>query len=368
MVIIFDASLYPDFVTLTVYVPGFMLLISYVPNLNYAQNISSIRISERVFLITAGRQDNNMIIFLSKKGLVIVDTLMSQSFASEAKKIINKEFGSNQVIYVINTHGHWDHFQGNQVFKEAKIIGHESIIDAMFESEEGRVQSLPNIKERMERMRKDLEALEEKSEEALRLQQSLLYMNRLYTDLSGKYELTLPSLTFRENLTLHLNDITIHLYKFQGAHSSSDILIYCPEERILLVGDVFGHGWLPGFSSRNEMDFTNWMLRLEAILSAEAPIDYVVPGHGELMTLDELMVCMNYLDRLWKLVMTYSLQKSSLEQLQKKLALDRIFPLLNKDYESDENRIVRHKQNIESFWFMIKNKSPIKFQSANCCD
>ena len=172
-----------------------ILLIGIVSVTSSFSDFSFVQISDRVFLITAPRQENNMIVFLSKKGLIIVDTFMSQSFAAEAKDIIFQEFGTKEVRFVINTHGHWDHFQGNQVFKEAVIVGHESIIEAMLESEEGRKQNLPQIKSRLDQMSRNLKALDSKSEEAEQLEQSLQYMNRLYTDLTGNYEFTPPSPT-----------------------------------------------------------------------------------------------------------------------------------------------------------------------------
>lgn len=35
------------------------------------------------------------------------------------------EFGRSDFAYVINTHFHFDHLDGNQVFPEAEVVAHE---------------------------------------------------------------------------------------------------------------------------------------------------------------------------------------------------------------------------------------------------
>jgi glyoxylase-like metal-dependent hydrolase (beta-lactamase superfamily II) len=312
--------------------------------------VSPGRISDRVLIITAGSQDNNMIVLNSKEGLIIVDTFMSPSFAAEARDSVIRVFETDDVRIVINTHGHWDHFQGNQVFKDATVIGQASIIDDMHESEEGRKQSLPHIHSRITELEQELASFKGDSAEADRLRLSLLQMNRLYIDLTVDYEFTPPSLLFQEELTLRLDDMTLRLLAFGGAHSRSDILIHIPEEKMLLVGDVFGKGWLPSFSSSGDEDYPRWRDRLKAVLSDSLTIDYVVPSHGEMMTLDELKACTRYLDRLWGLVAENSSSGLTLEQIQDKLSLALEFGPLDRQFSSDEARNDNHNENIRTFW------------------
>lgn len=313
-------------------------------------DVSPARISDRVLIITAGKQVNNMIVLNSKNGLIIVDTFMSPGIAAGARESVIREFGTNDVKYVINTHGHWDHFQGNQIFKDATIIGQTAIIDDMYDSEKGRKQSLPQIHSRIRQLEQELASFKGDSAEADRLRLSLRQMNRLYTDLTVDYEFTPPSLLFEEELTLRLDDMTLRLLAFGGAHSRSDILIHIPEEKLLLVGDVFGKGWLPSFSSSGDGDYPKWHARLKAVLSDSLTIDYVVPSHGEMMTLEELKTYMRYLERLWKLVAENSSKALTLKQIQGRLSLALEFGPLEKQFGSDEGRNDRHNENIRMFW------------------
>jgi glyoxylase-like metal-dependent hydrolase (beta-lactamase superfamily II) len=313
-------------------------------------DMSPTRISDRVLIITAGKLDNNMIVLNSKNGLIIIDTFMSPSIAAAARDFVIREFGTNDVKYVVNTHGHWDHFQGNQIFKEATIIGQASIIDDMHNSEEGRKQSLPQIHGRITQMEQELAGFKGESAEADRLRVSLRQMHRLYTDLTMNYEFTPPSLVFEEELKLRLDDMTLRLLAFGGAHTRSDILIHIPEEKMLLVGDVFGKGWLPSFVWSGDEDYPKWHAKLKAVLSDSLTIDHVVPSHGEMMTLEELKTYMRYLNRLWRLVAENSSKGLTLEQIRNRLSLAREFGPLEKRFGSDEGRNDRHNENIKTFW------------------
>ncbi|UCE08453.1 MAG: MBL fold metallo-hydrolase, partial [bacterium] len=86
-------------------------------------------LSNRVLVLTEDSPMENIVVALaSSKGLVVVDVTGSPFTASLMRKTIEKEFGRNDFTYVINTHYHWDHAWGNQVFPEAVIVGHESCI------------------------------------------------------------------------------------------------------------------------------------------------------------------------------------------------------------------------------------------------
>lgn len=65
------------------------------------------------------------------QGLVLIDTGLSPTLAEWTKKKIRQELGRDDVLYVINTHSHFDHTDGNQVYAGAEIIGHESVPAAM---------------------------------------------------------------------------------------------------------------------------------------------------------------------------------------------------------------------------------------------
>ena len=56
---------------------------------------------------------------------------------------------------------------------------------------------------------------------------------------------TFPSILFEKSLDLDMGDITLNLYSFGGMHTDSDIIIFIPEEGLLVVGDIAPEGMLP---------------------------------------------------------------------------------------------------------------------------
>lgn len=60
----------------------------------------------------------------TRKGIVIIDAGISSWLTGKYRKIIENEFQSSDFNYVINTHGHHDHYRGNSIFSESKVVGH----------------------------------------------------------------------------------------------------------------------------------------------------------------------------------------------------------------------------------------------------
>ena len=84
------------------------------------------RISDRMLVVWGGKIYKDQVIAMAtEKGIVIVDAGKAPTLTREYRKFIEREFGRNDFIYVMNTHYHFDHTGGNQVFPETKIIAHQ---------------------------------------------------------------------------------------------------------------------------------------------------------------------------------------------------------------------------------------------------
>lgn len=76
----------------------------------------------------------NSVAILTDEGVVMFDTsgtpASGQAILSEVRKLTNKP-----MLYVINSHWHWDHWGGNQVFKaafpHAQFLSHDKNRDLM---------------------------------------------------------------------------------------------------------------------------------------------------------------------------------------------------------------------------------------------
>ena len=101
--------------------------------------------------------------------------------------------------------------------------------------------------------------------------------------------LTLPTITFSDQMTLYFSDLTMRLIYFGKAHTESDILIYIPDEKMLFSGDLFREGGSPGFSTHEKQDVHKWQQSLNQVLAPGNEIKHVIHGHGMVMNKNDLM-------------------------------------------------------------------------------
>lgn len=191
----------------------FTLIISFAQL--WANDIYTERYSDRVLIVHSGKIYFDQVICLaSSKGLIMIDTGIAPSRTAEYRKIIEKEFGRDDFIYVINTHFHFDHTSGNQVFKDAVIIGHESTPDRMRQFEAGRQNFVEMRKTRLTQLENQLQSFDPASEQAQRFRDLIANNRIMIDDLENNYVLTLPTLTLNDRMTLHLGDLTLKLFYF----------------------------------------------------------------------------------------------------------------------------------------------------------
>jgi glyoxylase-like metal-dependent hydrolase (beta-lactamase superfamily II) len=161
---------------------------------------------------------------------------------------IEKEFRSNKVLRVINTHGHRDHASGNQNFPGSIIVGQENGPEFM-------------------RRTTGLTA----------------------EDNPGGYVLTPPARTFPDSATFDAGGVGIRMYYTGNAHTNNDIFIYIPSEKVLLVGDLFRRNAL-SFEVNRLNDIPRIIGLLDQFIADSARIGHVIPGHGEeILTVKDLV-------------------------------------------------------------------------------
>src|SRR5882724_6825996 len=84
------------------------------------------KIADGVYYATGGVGSNNVVI-VNDADVMLVDTgttpANARNFVADVKMLTNKP-----IKYVVNTHWHYDHTDGNQIFgRDVQIIGHEFV-------------------------------------------------------------------------------------------------------------------------------------------------------------------------------------------------------------------------------------------------
>ena len=84
-----------------------------------------------------------------------------------------------------------------------------------------------------------------------------------------------PDVTFADGLTLHLEDFPVELITMGPAHSTNDVAVWLPTQKVLFAGDLAFSGGHPIFMEGSMLGFRAALGRMRD-LAPEA----LVPGHG----------------------------------------------------------------------------------------
>ena len=229
--------------------------------------------------------DGNAAVVVTDDGVMIVDTHVRPATARVLGKNLS-EITDKFVRWVVNTHWHQDHIQGNQVYDEL-YPGLVSFISADSTREDIEKRAIPQAEEekrdlpvKIDDMRRLLEKGTDEngadlSEDARnRLVTRIGYYKGYLDDLTG-LRFVLPTITFNDRLSVRAGGIDIQLMRFR-AHSRGDVVAYLPRERVLITGDLLDECPYLGQGYPKE-----WIQALQALEALG--FDTIIPGHGRPM-------------------------------------------------------------------------------------
>jgi glyoxylase-like metal-dependent hydrolase (beta-lactamase superfamily II) len=313
--------------------------------------ITTQRLSDKVLVLSETIMHNNVVAVASEKGIVVIDTSGLPSTATKMRRMIEKEFDRTDFAYVINTHSHWDHTFGNQIFPDTVIIGHDNVIPGMAQDKAYMPSRIANLERRIQNETSRLQNVKAGSEEALNIQAFLKTLKREINDFKNEFVSTPPSITFSDRMVLDLGDLSVKMDYFGRAHSTSDIFIHIPEERILMTGDLFlDQRWLPLFAFQFALDIDRWLDVLHRALDGDDAPSKVIPGHMDIWEAEKLAMWRDYIKTLWEGLKKAKEQGLSLEQTKEKFPLQEQYYYLRELGHSEERIRTFHERNIEAFW------------------
>jgi glyoxylase-like metal-dependent hydrolase (beta-lactamase superfamily II) len=196
----------------------------------------------------------NPSVVVTREGLVLIDTPYLPTDALQWREEL-RELGN--VKYIVNTEGHVDHVLGNSFF-EGVVISHQGTREHFGASGE----NLDQIKER-------IRELDPKG------------MTLLEDYLPKK-----PAVTFDHHLNLYLDNRILNLVHLPG-HSSYQVAVYLPEDKVIFTGDNVVSKTRPFYHDCKPRE---WMESLKTLRTME--FDILVPGHGEVcdrQAIDEMI-------------------------------------------------------------------------------
>ncbi len=218
----------------------------------------------------------NAAVIVNQDDVLVVDSHASPAaawaLAEQLKTITDKP-----IRFVVNTHYHWDHAHGNQVYGPGvEIIGHEFTRRMLVEGASKAGRSYPmfigGIPAQIEQTKKQLAAATDPAAQAkLRTQ---LSVQENYLAATNAVTVTPPTLTLAESMTLYRGGREIRLLFLGRGHTGGDVVVYLPKERVIATGDLLGTN--PGYIG--DAFITDWVGTLEKLKAMD--FDWVLPGHG----------------------------------------------------------------------------------------
>ena len=222
----------------------------------------------------------NAAIILLDDGVLVVDT---HSKPSAARALIEqiKKLTPKPVKFVVNTHFHWDHYQGNEAYPSSWPAGVEIISSEATRANIQRI-GIPRIKNEIvtlpneiSNLRNDLEKAST-SEQKATIQENLRQAESYFAELK-MMQVTLPTMTFDHSLILHRKSRTVEILWLGRAHTDGDVFVFLPREKVLCTGDTL-HGWTPFMGDSYPYD---WIKTLD--IAEKLDFDSVIGGHGDVL-------------------------------------------------------------------------------------
>ena len=232
----------------------------------------------------------NTAIIESDDGVVIVDT---HSKPSAARVIVDRirAITPKPVRYVINTHFHWDHWHGNEVYPKAypgaEIVTNQITREAMRQKGLKRIDDhRRQVPAEIARLEADLAAASAPAERQ-RLAADVRLAKAYLAEVRA-LEPALPTIAFEQTMKLYRRDREIHLLHLGRAHTEGDVFVYLPKEKIVITGDAM-IGWTPYMGDGYPEDWAGTLDHL-----AQLDFTHIIMGHGEVAGRDWLRAFRSY--------------------------------------------------------------------------
>tara|TARA_B100000530_G_scaffold62585_1_gene36576 strand:+ start:4376 stop:5263 length:888 start_codon:yes stop_codon:yes gene_type:complete len=191
----------------------------------------------------------NIGVIIGDDGVLIIDN----QFAPLTNKIeaAITDLTKLPVTFVVNSHFHYDHTDGNENFGKAGAF----------------IVAQDNARRRME------------SAQVL----ASGYSQRRYEKVG------LPKITFFDAMRFYFNDEPIHITYNGPGHTDGDAQVYFLQSNVIHTGDMFVRYVLPFIDQNNGGSLDGMIEATDRLASQINDETIIIPGHGQLSTRDDLL-------------------------------------------------------------------------------
>ncbi len=211
-----------------------------------------------LFGVGEGVIAGNIGVSIGEQGVLIVDDQFPDMTPKYEASI--RDLGGGGIDFVINTHWHFDHADGNKTLgpRGVPIVAHESSRSMMT-----RDNVINIVSTTIEQPAYPADAL--------------------------------PVVTFGGRMTFHFNGQRIDLLHFGPAHTAGDVAVVFRGDNAVHLGDVFNNAGYPFIDADNGGSLPGMIEFCEAVLAEIGTDTVVIPGHGPIADYGALV---DYVDML----------------------------------------------------------------------
>ncbi len=206
--------------------------------------VKTIKITEHVYMLQG--QGGNIGVSIGPDGILIID----DDYSAVSPKIADalKALSPEKLRFILNTHWHGDHTEGN------KFFGKDSLILAQ-----------TNVRRRL------------MTDSIIFGQRSLAYP-----------AFALPLITYDDSISIHFNGDEINAVHYPFGHTDGDSVIFFVKSNVVHMGDDFFAGMFPFVDLESGGSVPGMAKNVGEIIKILPADVKIIPGHGGLSTLDDL--------------------------------------------------------------------------------
>jgi glyoxylase-like metal-dependent hydrolase (beta-lactamase superfamily II) len=191
----------------------------------------------------------NIAVFLGEDGVFMVDAGLTEHAGrvlGTVRELAQSESANPDLMYLVNTHWHFDHTGGNERIAAAGavVVAHENVLH-------------------------------------------LLSQDQVMAAVGGREIPAAPAsarprLTFNDRVNFTWNGDLIHVVHIAEAHSNGDVVVHFRDADVIHLGDIFFNGMYPFIDVDVGGHIGGMVDAVDEILAHSNETTLFIPGHGPL--------------------------------------------------------------------------------------
>ncbi|MCO7124497.1 MBL fold metallo-hydrolase [Sporolactobacillus shoreicorticis] len=239
---------------------------------------------------------------------IIFDAFATPTAAADLR-IAAKKLTGRPATVVLNSHYHFDHVNGNQVFQGIPIISTKLTREQIAVQQPRLIDVFKkNNTELLDQTKKEME--QEKSPEKRQELEYLLGDYSMIIKDTKRFKLTLPTITFENKITLNGVRMSAEFITYGGGHTISDSFLYLPKEQILFLADLMHIGYHADVRQGNA---DHWIELLKKVKKLK--IKKIVSGHGTIGTAKDIDNMIDYLRTIKQIAIDWGRHGGTIENI-----------------------------------------------------